>query len=199
MGGQGSGNRYRYRQKAHLEQQLRIDIRYLKKNQMLKPGSYTLAWSCRDEETSARASLIIYRQKMIVACKWTDGETGEPHKMDRLIMLSESPCRYGGSRKWFICPRCGHRMAVLMLTPPDVGCRLCLGLSYTSQSENISYRGIRRMNKIANRLGSDEFFGGMPLRPKGMHWKTYNRLIEKHDDADMQSMFALIARLGKLE
>lgn len=199
MGGQGSGSWYLYGHKERLEQQLRIDIRYLKKNQMLKPGAYILSWNYGDEDASARASLIVGRQKMVVACSWTDGETGDHQKMKRVIRLSESPCRYGGSRKWFICPLCGHRMAVLVLTPPDVGCRHCLGLSYTSQSENISYRGLRRMNKIADKLQRDEFFGEMLLRPKGMHWKTYNRLIEIHDDADMRSTNWMIAHLGKLE
>lgn len=198
MGGQGSGSWYRYGHKGRLEQQLRIDIRYLKKNQMLKPGAYTLSWNYGDEEAAARASLIVTRQKMIVACSWTDGETGEPQKMKWVIELSESPCRYGGSRKWFICPRCGYRLAVLVMTPPHVGCRHCLHLSYASQSENVSYRGLRRMDKIANRLERDEFFGEMLLKPKGMHWKTYNRLVEEHDAADMRSMSWMIARMGKL-
>lgn len=192
MGGYGSG---RYRQKAHMEQQLRIDIRYLKKNRLLEPGSYTLIWSCGDEDVAARASLIVREQKIIVACKWIDGETGTPQKMNRVITLSETPCRYSGSRKWLICPRCGHRMAVLVLTPPSVGCRHCLDLVYTSQSENVSYRGLRKMNKIANRLKRGEYFGEMLLKPKWMHWKTYNRLIDQHDEADFQSMRWFIARM----
>ena len=199
MGGQGSGRRYRHGQKEHLEQQLRIDIRYLKKNRMLEPGTYTLGWSCGDEETAARAGLIVGSRKMVVACSWIDGETGESEKMKLAIDLLELPCRYGGSRKWLICPRCGHRMAVLVLTPPSVGCRHCMNLSYASQSENVSYRGLRKMNKIADRLQRGEYFGEMLLKPKGMHWKTYNRLIEQHDEADTQSMHWMIARMGKFE
>lgn len=196
MGGQGSGSWSRYGQKKNLEQQLRIDIRYLKKNRMLEPGIYTLGWSYGDEETADRATLIVGRQKMAVACSWTDGETGDPQKMKRVIELSESPCRYGGSRKWLICPRCGYKMAVLVLTPPHVGCRHCLHLSYASQSENASYRALRRRNKIARRLERDEYFGEMLTRPKGMHWLTFYRLSEEHYDADMKSMFSMLARLG---
>lgn len=199
MGGYGSGRWYRYGQKEHLEQQLRIDIRYLRKNRLLEPGSYTLIWSCGDENAAARASLIVTRQKIIITCRWTDEETGAPQKMNRVITLSETPCRYGGSRKWLICPRCGHRMVVLVLTPPSVGCRHCLDLSYASQGENVSYRGLRKMNKIADRLQRAEYFEEMLLKPKGMHWKTYNRLIEQHDEADTQSMNWMITRLGELE
>ncbi|MCE1226866.1 MAG: hypothetical protein LWW87_10330 [Geobacteraceae bacterium] len=197
MGGQGSGSWLRYGQKRNLEQQLRIDIRYLKKNRMLEPGSYTLAWSYGDEETSARASLVVAEQKMVVACNWKDGETGLPQRMDRLIRLSETPCRYGGTRKWFICPQCGNRMAVLVLLPPSIGCRHCRNLSYASQSESISYRALRRRNKIARRLERDEYFGEMLTRPKGMHWQTYYRLCGEHDDADMRSMLGMIAYLEK--
>lgn len=196
MGGQGSGSWLRYGQKRNLEQQLRIDIRYLRKNRMLEPGSYTLAWSYGDEETSARASLIVHQHKMIVACSWADDSTGTQKKMDRLINLSETVCRYGGSRKWFICPQCGNRMAVLVLLPPSIGCRHCRDLSYASQSENASYRALRRRNKIARRLDRDEYFGEMLTRPKGMHWRTYYRLSEEHDDADMKSMLSMLARLG---
>lgn len=196
MGGYGSG---RYGQKAHMEQQLRIDIRYLKKNRLLEPGSYTLIWSCGDEDSVARASLIVRDQKVIVACKWIDGETGTPQKMNRVITLSETPCRYGGSRKWLICPRCRQRMAVLVLTPPSVGCRHCLDLVYTSQNENVSYRGLRKMNKIADRLQRGEYFEEMLLRPKGMHKRTYDRLVEEYDKADTQSMHWIVARMRMLE
>jgi hypothetical protein len=196
MGGQGSGSWLRYGQKDRLEQQLRLDIRYLKKNTMLEAGNYTLAWGWGNNEVTSRASLIVHQHEMVVACTWTDETTGMQKKMLKLIHLSETPCRYGGNRKWFICPQCGHRMAVLVLVPPSVGCRQCRDLSYASQSENASYRALRRRNKIARRLDRDEYFGEMLTRPKGMHWRTYYRLSEEHDDADMKSMFSMLARLG---
>lgn len=51
------------------------------------------------------------------------------------LRLTWTPCNYGGSRPWFLCPGegCGRRAAILYgpVNPPQ--CRLCLGLAYASQ------------------------------------------------------------------
>lgn len=49
-------------------------------------------------------------------------------------------------------------------------------LSYACQSENAYDRAIRKMWKLKNRLGGDDNFY---FRPKGMHQKTFDRLVEK--------------------
>lgn len=196
MGGRGSGNWYRYGSRECLEQVLRLDVRYLKKNGMLEPGRYVLAWSNGNEDVCSHVSLAVFENRLIVGGTWNDPESGMQQSMDKSIHFTETPCRYGGSRKWLVCPRCKHKMAVLVISPPVIGCRHCLDLVYTSQRESFEYRGLRKMNKIASRLDRDEFFGEMLMRPRGMHWRTYYQLVEEYEEADRRSLFSMAARLG---
>ena len=45
MGGMGSGNRWRYGTKDTLDASSRLDIRYLKKQGMLRGGNFSLSWN----------------------------------------------------------------------------------------------------------------------------------------------------------
>jgi len=50
------------------------------------------------------------------------------------VELVEKPCRFGGSRLFFRCPRCGRR--ILTIYWPESlrpGCRVCLHLVYRTQ------------------------------------------------------------------
>lgn len=194
MGGSGSGSWYRWDSKSCLEDQLKIDARLFKKRGIFDDGFHTLTWRLGDD-VLFRASFVVEGDKMIVASKWHDSTTGLLESMEKLIRISQTPCGFGGNRKWLICPHCKSRMAVLVLKPPTVGCRHCLDLAYFCQRENSSYRALRRRNKIASRLDRDEYFGEMLEKPKGMHWRTFNRLVEEHDDADSSSMLSMMAKL----
>jgi hypothetical protein len=58
-----------------------------------------------------------------------------------------------------------------------------LGLAYYSQRLSRSDRPMLRAQRIRRRLGSED---GMdePAKPKGMHWQTYNRLLDQADELD---------------
>jgi len=43
----------------------------------------------------------------------------EPLEFDYQVGLDRTPCQYGGSRPWFVCPRCHSRRAVLYGTASD--------------------------------------------------------------------------------
>jgi len=90
------------------------------------------------------------------------------------IRLEETPCNYGGSRKWFTCPHCGKRVGVLYLRGSLFRCRDCQGLHYASQSESSYDRIARRVHKVRDKLGNDGAL--LARKPKGMHWKTFERL-----------------------
>jgi hypothetical protein len=51
------------------------------------------------------------------------------------LRLTWTPCNYGGSRPWFVCPGegCGRRVAIVYGPTSPPLCRLCRGLSYASQ------------------------------------------------------------------
>ncbi|MDP2828818.1 MAG: hypothetical protein Q8O37_09440 [Sulfuricellaceae bacterium] len=61
-------------------------------------------------------------------------------------------------------------------------CRHCYQLAYASQRENTDDRATRRADKIRDRLKWEPgILSGHGIKPKGMYWRTYQRLTIKHD------------------
>ena len=82
----------------------------------------------------------------------------------------------GGDRQWLICPHCARRVAVVYGLGSGFLCRHCYGLPYSSQSEGGIDRMIRKARKIRKQIENEnDYFE----KPKGMHWKTYNRLVSQ--------------------
>jgi hypothetical protein len=103
------------------------------------------------------------------------------------VALTTTPCRLGGRRWWWRCPKTGRRCAKLYL--PNGGrrflSRAAYGLAYASQAENAVVRAHRRAGRIHRELGSDERLAGAPAppAPKGMRHVTYERLVVELDEA----------------
>jgi len=62
--------------------------------------------------------------------------------------LTTTRHRYGGPRRWFACPCCDRRCAVLYLRDGRLACRQCHGLVYASQLES---HGSRKLHKMLRR------------------------------------------------
>lgn len=196
MGGSGSGMWYRYARKDSVENAIRLDIRYLKKREMLQGGTHLLSWSWGGGEEISRAFIRVHAgERITVLCKWYDESIGRMETLNKTIRLAKTACPLGGARQWLVCPHCGRRMAALILDAPILACRHCLNLSYSSQNEDPAFRALRRRNKIADRLGfKDELESFMGKRPKGMHRTTFNRLVREMEEADNLALFSMCAR-----
>lgn len=60
-------------------------------------------------------------------------------------------------------------------------------------------RAARRADTIRRRLGWEPgILNGSGLKPKGMHWRTFERLQAEHDAHVAQSLAGIAARLGFL-
>jgi len=196
MGGSGSGGWYRWDKKATTESQHRIDIRWLKKNGYLKSGiSTSLLWSCNGEqtgsigfETTTRGIILNYRHRPY-------GGNWEPVKQE--ILYDSTECHYGGHRKWFLCPCCLRRVAVLYGAGKYFFCRHCYDLTYSSQQESPPFRLLRKAQKIRKLLGASECTD-YPItdKPKGMHWKTFNRLKQEAYRASNHSWVYMREKYG---
>lgn len=92
-----------------------------------------------------------------------------------LVGIEWTRCNYGGSRPWFLCPRCGRRVALLYLLSHGLGCRTCARLAYESQYEAPAWRLLNRAMRAQATF--DRMFS--EGRPKGMHWKTYSRKLSR--------------------
>ncbi len=99
------------------------------------------------------------------------------------VNLTTTACNYGNLRYWFMCPRCYGRKATLYLSGNGwLACRKCYGLAYPVENKTRSDRAIDGAFKLNQRLGFDGGIDDFGEKPKGMHSKTFNRLIEKRDD-----------------
>jgi hypothetical protein len=74
-------------------------------------------------------------------------------------------------------------------------------LAYASRQESAHQRGLGKSQKIQRRLGGDaNMLEEFPDKPKGMHWRTYERWRRLHDAAEERSNIGLmgfVERLGR--
>jgi hypothetical protein len=186
MGGRGSGRRGGLRA-ATTEDYLAIDLAWLRRRGARSPGySGRITWSRRGQETGSinyrieHAGLrLIYR---------TRSYGGEWQDVNEVIPFLITATRFSGQRHWFKCLSCGRRCRIIY-GGSYFRCRRCYRLKYASQYEPPFGRAASRAHKIRERLGySGSVDDPFPPKPKGMHWKTYERL--EAEDERLQELWA---------
>jgi hypothetical protein len=71
-------------------------------------------------------------------------------------------------------------------------------LAYPSRRDGFADRAIHRADRICDKLGWEPgLANGYGLKPKGMHWRTFERLCAEHDDYERASCRAFMARFGE--
>ena len=197
MGGSGSGTWYRWNKRTTTEEVRRIDIRYLKKQNMLRPNTRgSLSWSCGGEPTG-NINNTMYENTMVLNFKWRHYDDEDWQSVEQTIWFDRTRCNYGGERKWFSCPGCDARVAILYGADIKFYCRHCYQLPYASQGEDYLARLMWKSDKVSARLEADEYmeFDGY-YKPKGMHWKTFYKLIMTENDLEDRTQNSLFARFG---
>lgn len=176
MGGIGSGNRHRFGVKRTCESLLHIDIRYMRKAGLLKPNTKgTLSWSQRGERIGW-ISYNCYVDYLELNFRTREVGTIDWQDVRQTVPLENKTQPFGGVRRYFNCPECAQRCLVLY-SSGMFACRKCQRLTYQSQNDDIISRAQMRCRAITRRLGGDpELSEFLPRKPKGMHWKTYQRL-----------------------
>ncbi len=177
MGGSSSG-RYRTRNRGAVEHTLRLNMSDLKRLGFLRPGarmSGAVKWNRNGRQTAAinLAMNLTAPDAGFAELTFTvDGES----RMQR-IAIDADPCRFGGRRFYFICPRTAVRCSVLCCVGGVFASRQFHRLSYASQSEDELGRLYRVRSKAeARALGKD----GHP-RPRSANRA---RLVAKWIDAE---------------
>jgi hypothetical protein len=181
-----------------------IDVRRWHRERKLDAG---LSFSCSctyggepsgsiSVRTEVDAVVLMYRAR-----SWRDIEWKSVHQR---VPINWTACHFGGRRPWFVCPGfsddqyCGRRVALLYGTGELFACRHCYGLTYASQREALHLRGLGKAQKIRMRLGGSPESEEVPDKPKGMHWRTYDRLCRLHDAAEERSTIGLVHFVGRL-
>lgn len=186
MDGSSSG---RHGGKRTTNRMHQLDIRKINRAGALEVGLYSRTANVEIHADTNRVSLN-YR---------CENQVGEWREYRYAVNLDWTPCNYGGKRPWWVCPDCGKRVAILY-GGRRFACRHCHDLTYKSTRTAPGSEHYARANKVRMRLG----WGGgvaspMGDRPKGMHWKTYLRLLTQlsgHGMAAISSTDKLVTQIN---
>ena len=197
MGGFGSGKQDG---KRCTNDMLALDVRSINRAGRLTPGNwFTWQWSCNGEVTAA-IGLRVESDRVVLDYrnKNRHHNGGEWEAMNYAVRLDWTRCGFGGRRVWWRCPAvgCGRRVAVLH-GGRVFACRQCNRLAYQSQRESDDDRATRRADTIRRRLGWEPgILNGNGPKPKGMHWRTFERLQGDHDAHVKAALAVMAAKLG---
>ena len=192
MGGPGSGRWYRWQgTRTTLEEVYRLDVRWLHRHGYLDGRSHWVTWS-RGEQQVGSLLLALQPEGVVLTYRYRVGG-GDWESVRQVVTLDWTACHYGGQRPWFRCPGCQRRVAVLCGYDRLFLCRHCYWLPYTSQYETRLDRLYRKLRKLQDRVGEQ-----YARKPKGMHWRTWERLRDQALDAEMIWDLAREATLDRL-
>lgn len=196
MGGRGSGRQSSYCGKVETNDAMPLDIRKITRKGLLREGwSFSWQWLVNDKPV-AGINLRVDFQKCVVL-SWRMRSSGEV--VEQRVQTHATPCHLGGHRHWFTCPRCFKRVAVLYAPGEHFACRKCGGLGYATQKQGAGDRASTRADKLRRRLGWEPgILNGDGGKPKGMHWKKYQRLKRRHDVLVQISLHAIGHKFGFL-
>ncbi len=196
MGGRGSGRRSSYCGKPETNDSMPLDIRKLARAGVLMPGlSFSWQWLVNDRQVAGISIRVDWHHSLVLAYRVKS--TGE--LVEQRVHTQTSACHLGGERRWFTCPRCNKRVAVLYAPGKYFACRNCYGLGYTTQKEGAGDRAASRAEKLRKRLGWEAgILNGNGGRPKGMHLTTYEQLERRHDELVQVSLHDIALKFGFL-
>jgi len=196
MGGIGSGRRNQGGKNA-TDDYRGLDVRRWQRDGFLTPGrAFSWQWT-RNGEVTATIQVRSESDRVILSYRQRSG--GGEWKDERYpVRLDWSACTYGGRRAWFLCPAagCGRRVAILY-GGGIFACRHCYRLAYPSQRETSDDRALRQAQTIRKRLGGTaNMMEPFPQKPKGMRWRTYERLADKERRHTQVSLAGIVRRFG---
>lgn len=194
VGGTGSG---RQGGRHRCEYCLAIDVRDWQRRQLLDPPGVNFLLvqvQTRNGERLCNIRVEVEADYVVLNHMSESGVSDvEP------IELARTPCHYGGSRPWFVCPSCNRRCAKLFFRRERFLCRVCHRLGYVSQLAASAERPRIMAQRIRRRLGMDppNLTLPFPARPEGMPWRTYYRLRAKGERYERRALANLAAWLER--
>jgi hypothetical protein len=162
--------------------------------------SHGVTWS-RGEQQAGSLLLALQPEGVVLTYRCRVGG-GDWESVRQIVPLDWTPCHYGGERPWFRCAGCRRRVAVLCGEGKWFLCRYCYALPYGSQLETAQDRHSRKVRKIRDRLGASHNLLETIWpwnKPKGMHWRTWERLRVQEEQAHWLVLAELELALERLQ
>ena len=185
MGGYGSG---RSGGRPTVESGLTLHLYRLIRQGLLVPSqnlSGSIVWT--RVSTGERTASMGYEAHMSVDSGrirlryTTTTYGGEKRDSDYSIMLVTTPQPLGGRRWWFRCPRSGDLVSKLHLPNGayTFASRRAYRLGYLCQRKSPRDRSLSRAFALREKIGGKGGIGDYIPRPKGMHTRTFEGVMEK--------------------
>ena len=194
MGGMGSGP---YRRHNSASGYLRLDVNKLHRGGWLEPGraySWQWTWGNYDDKSTISIAALAGSLRLSFRMK-SSGEDWQ--SVEQYVEIDRTPCNYGGTRPWFLCPRCGRRVSVIYGAKAFY-CRACHCIAYQSQSETYEDRCFRRANKLRQRMGGEPGCQNHIPKPKWVRWATHARVVQEVEELEGNGLLAAVARFPGL-
>ena len=197
MGGPGSGNHWHWGARDTCESYKRIELPYLRKHGLLNPGHYgRLSWTWGGEP-SGNISFRTHENSMELIYSYRSAGEDDWQEVNEYVPFTFTAQNLGGRRRWFVCLSCGRKCAVLY-GGTHYRCRKCWNLAYQSQHETPPFRALSQAQKYRRRHGGSEYTDDpFPEKPKGMHWRTYERIRERGEALDERADWLAMATFGQ--
>ncbi len=174
MGGWGSGRRFRFGSTRRVaESSLPVDIRELKRKDLLIPGGrITSRWS-RNGTVHSSIDAIVHDDQLVLRYTYQEKES-----VEQPIRFAWTRCNFGGKRIWFVCPSCGRRCAVIYSCGKYFACRICGDVAYQTQNETWQDRLFTKADNLREKIGAHPgAFNSLPyFKPRNMHYATWMRI-----------------------
>lgn len=187
MGGliDGRGRWLRMGRRRTVEQMLRLNAHKIMThvpNASRWRSTWRWQWrTWQGQQTSAIDIDVTVGERALLTYNW-QGQPVQPYTV--AVATTRPP--FGGVRYWWLCPRCGRRVADLYGGKLFL-CRQCHGLTYrTAQagSADVDPSVQNRLRVLRKRLAidGDDDRSRWPSKPAGMRWCTYERLESEYQD-----------------
>lgn len=182
MGGQDSGRRWHYSAKDTTSDMRSIDIRKWHRECLIcSYSAFIVSWA-RSSEPTGSIGVRAQCDRVELTYRHKDSE-GDWQDINYPVLLGWTDCNYGGQRPWFICPASSSNNRVAILYGGKTfACRECYQLAYESQRTSPGGRAPLKADRIRDKMDWEPgVLNGTGGKPKGMHWKTFNRMLSQHD------------------
>ncbi|MGO9151116.1 MAG: hypothetical protein ACLP1E_15215 [Acidimicrobiales bacterium] len=157
---------------------LDLDIRALARAKNLREGTVMFATTWTHGLSESGVGITVVGGEYALVSYSERGEAITEH-----IGIEWTSCNYGGVRPWWSCPQCERRCAIVYAVGVrPFACRLCANVTYETAQADAFTRAICKTNKRRARLGW-EWGKPFPPKPKGMHRRTWMRLVAECSDA----------------
>ena len=170
----------RERKRAKLQDGFKFDLNaFLRPIPSKKAKGFKVRWTVKfsvHEEATGQIKLEIISDTL---GKVTVDISG----VFQIIEIRAEPRYLGGQQWYFKCPQTGRRVSVLW---KPYGSNIFASrqawqgqVAYSSQFETRMARAMMMSQSVINKLASSPDGEAGMYKPKGMHWKTYDKLIAK--------------------